>query len=85
MKITIEFDTSDPEQDLEYKQVMAAKSALSALYHASKEIRETIQYESIRDTGQSLTGFEVSGMNYAHIILMQAMEENGINLERLYP
>lgn len=80
MKITLHFDTNNPEEALEYEQLMKGKDALGSLWTAQNEIWKEINRE---DPGR-LSEAQIRGLRHGLSLLRQSIQEYGIDLERLY-
>lgn len=79
MKITLHFDTNNPEEALEYEQLMKGKDALGALWTAQNAIRQELE-----NVNEVCSEDRITALVEALSLLNQAIEEYGIELERLY-
>jgi hypothetical protein len=85
MKIKITFDTSDPDQRLEHLQMIHALPALGALYDFQQYLK--IRRDHIEEEDISKEHYKLYDEQLTFIVqaFNTALEDNGINLETLYP
>lgn len=85
MKITVTFDTSDPDERLEHLQCMAALPALGALYDLSTLLGRMRYDVGESDHDQQTKEILDLHLNQVVTAYNDILDKHGIDLERLYP